>query len=124
MKPASRVHCNIAFGELVVNFPDAHIASTIDTLMPALIDVLRDVPYIDFDRCLSWEGSDMPQPKCIQYTQSRISDWALPDQLVFSTVSALLRISTSHHQYTDAATAAIISFVSQTVVKIKTGNGE
>lgn len=55
-QPASRVHCNIAFGELVVNFPDVHIADAIDTLMPALIDVLRDVPFIDFDRCLSWEG--------------------------------------------------------------------
>ncbi|KAJ7286212.1 hypothetical protein C8J57DRAFT_1496884 [Mycena rebaudengoi] len=72
---ASRVHCNIAFGELVVNFPEVHITNAIDTLMPALIDVLSDVPYIDFDKCLSWE------------------EWALPDQLVFSTVSALLRIS-------------------------------
>ncbi|KAJ7709476.1 hypothetical protein B0H17DRAFT_1155491 [Mycena rosella] len=35
---ASRVHCNIAFGELVVNFPEVHIANAIDTLMPALID--------------------------------------------------------------------------------------
>lgn len=55
-KPASRVHCNIAFGELVVNFPDIQIDNTIDTLIPVLIDVLRDVPYIDFDKCLSWEG--------------------------------------------------------------------
>jgi phosphatidylinositol 4-kinase len=36
----------------------------------------------------------------------------------------LLRISSSHHSYIDAATVAIFSFISQTVVKIKTGSGE
>ncbi|KAJ7940268.1 hypothetical protein B0H13DRAFT_2299305 [Mycena leptocephala] len=101
---ASRVHCNIAFGELVVNFPEVHIANAIDTLMPALIDVLRDVPYIDFDKCLSWE------------------EWALPDQLVFSTVSALLRISSSHDKYSEAATTAIFSLISRIVDKINTTN--
>ncbi|KAJ7112447.1 hypothetical protein C8R43DRAFT_1242817 [Mycena crocata] len=101
---ASRVHCNIAFGELVVNFPEVHIANAIDTLMPALIDVLRDVPYIDFDKCLSWD------------------EWALPDQLVFSTVSALLRISSSHDKYSEAATTAIFSFISRIVEKINTGS--
>ncbi|KAF7338006.1 hypothetical protein MVEN_02024500 [Mycena venus] len=99
---ASRVHCNIAFGELVVNFPEVHIANAIDTLMPALIDVLRDVPYIDFDKCLSWE------------------EWALPDQLVYSTVSALLRISSSHEKYSQAATSAIFSFISRIVDKLNT----
>ncbi|ESK94184.1 phosphatidylinositol 4-kinase [Moniliophthora roreri MCA 2997] len=102
--PASRAHCNIAFGELVVNFPDSHIAKTVDTLMPVLIDVLRDVPYIDFDRSLSWE------------------DWALPDQLVCSTVSALLRISSIHREYRDAATNAIVSFIFDVVEKIKSGD--
>ncbi|KAJ6608572.1 hypothetical protein B0H10DRAFT_524147 [Mycena sp. CBHHK59/15] len=101
---ASRVHCNIAFGELVVNFPEVHVANAIYTLMPALIDVLRDVPYIDFDKCLSWE------------------EWALPDQLVFSTVSALLRISGSHEKYSEAATTAIFSFISRIVDKINTGS--
>ncbi|KAF7311374.1 hypothetical protein MKEN_01039300 [Mycena kentingensis (nom. inval.)] len=101
---ASRVHCNIAFGELVVNFPHVHIDNAIDTLMPALMDVLRDVPYIDFDKCLSWE------------------EWSLPDQLVFSTVSALLRISTSHANYSDAATGAILSFIARIVEEIKTAS--
>ncbi|KAJ7217187.1 hypothetical protein GGX14DRAFT_440647 [Mycena pura] len=99
---ASRVHCNIAFGELVVNFPQVHMSNAIDTLIPALIDVLRDVPYIDFDKCLSWE------------------EWALPDQLVFSTVSALLRISTSHDQYSEATTTAIFSLISRIVEKLNT----
>lgn len=91
--PASRVHCNIAFGELVVNFPDAHISSSTDTLLPVLADVLQDVPYIDFDQCLSWE------------------DWALPDQLVFSTVTALLRISSSHPELSGSAIEAISNFI-------------
>ena len=56
LQPASRVHCNIAFGELVTNFPAAHIDSTIDSIVPVLLDILRDVPHIDFDRSLSWEG--------------------------------------------------------------------
>ncbi|KAG7448129.1 uncharacterized protein BT62DRAFT_930208 [Guyanagaster necrorhizus] len=100
--PASRVHCNIAFGELVFNFPESHISERIGTIMPVLIDVLRDVPYIDFDRCLSWE------------------DWSLPDQLVFSTVSALLRVSGLHPQYSDSATGAIIAFISDIQTKIST----
>ena len=51
------MHCNIAFGELLFNFPEAHISQTIHNILPVLIDVLRDIPYIDFDRCLSWEGA-------------------------------------------------------------------
>ncbi|KAE9409758.1 hypothetical protein BT96DRAFT_962286 [Gymnopus androsaceus JB14] len=102
--PASRVHCNIAFGELVVNFPDSHISENIDTLMPVLIDVLRDVPHIDFDKCLSWE------------------EWALPDQLVYSTVSALLRMASAHPRYSAAPTEAICAFISDVVDNIKTGD--
>ncbi|KAF8163506.1 hypothetical protein B0H34DRAFT_795214 [Crassisporium funariophilum] len=97
---ASRVHCNIAFGQLVIKFPDSHITKSIDTVIPVLIDVLKDIPYIDFDKSLSWE------------------DWALPDQLVFSTISALLRISSDHPKYSERATSAIYSFVSQTIGEI------
>lgn len=53
---ATRLQCNIAFGELVVNFPDARINTSIHTVMMTLIDILRDVPHIDFDRSLSWTG--------------------------------------------------------------------
>lgn len=59
VKSASRVHCNIAFGELVVNFPEAHINEAIDVLMPALLDILNDVPFIDFDKCVSWQGMSL-----------------------------------------------------------------
>ncbi|KAJ6573635.1 hypothetical protein B0H10DRAFT_2348616, partial [Mycena sp. CBHHK59/15] len=121
MQSASRVHCNIAFGELVVNFPEVHVANAIYTLMPALIDVLRDVPYIDFDKCLSWEGESVFSSSCC-LTHISLSEWALPDQLVFSTVSALLRISGSHEKYSEAATTAIFSFISRIVDKINTGS--
>lgn len=55
-KSASRVLCNIAFGDLVVNFPESRIIDDIDILLPALLDILEDVPFIDFDKSLSWQG--------------------------------------------------------------------
>ena len=55
-KSASRVHSNIGFGELAVNIPDAHIESAVFVL----IDILRDVPFIDFDKSLSWTGKKVP----------------------------------------------------------------
>ena len=48
----SRIHCNIGFAELAVNLPDTHVNETV----PVLIDILRDIPYIDFDHCLAWDG--------------------------------------------------------------------
>ncbi|KNZ80366.1 Phosphatidylinositol 4-kinase stt4 [Termitomyces sp. J132] len=100
----SRVHCNIAFGELIVNFPESHINDNINVLMPVLVDILNDVPFIDFDKCLSW------------------LDWSLPDQLVYSTISALLRLSSSHPQYTEKAASAICFFLSETVEQIRTSD--
>ncbi|KAG2144576.1 hypothetical protein DEU56DRAFT_790388 [Suillus clintonianus] len=100
----ARAHCNIAFGELVANFPEEHIAKHVDTLIPVLTDLLRDVPRIDFDRCLSWD------------------EWALPDQLVFSTVSALLRICSAHPDYADSAITSIITFITDIVANLKESN--
>ncbi|KAH7923479.1 hypothetical protein BV22DRAFT_1036261 [Leucogyrophana mollusca] len=97
----ARAQCSIAFGELVVHFPEEHISKQIDTLIPVLVDLLRDAPHIDFDECLSWD------------------EWALPDQLVFSTVSALLRISSTHQDYAEDALGAILTFISETVEKLK-----
>ena len=51
-KPASRVRCNIGFGELAVNLPEALLGSAV----PVLLDILRDIPYFDFDRNLAWDG--------------------------------------------------------------------
>ncbi|KAI0934808.1 hypothetical protein AcW1_006214 [Taiwanofungus camphoratus] len=97
--PNSRVYCNIGFAELAVNLPDVHVDHTV----PVLIDILRDVPYIDFDQCLDWE------------------EWALPDQLVFATVSALLRIVTLHPEYRQVAFGAILKFADSIVDRLRTG---
>ncbi|TFK30200.1 atypical/PIKK/PI4K protein kinase [Coprinopsis marcescibilis] len=97
---ASRVHCNIAFGEFVVNFPTVQLGKSKDRILSALLDILRDVPFIDFDPSLSWH------------------DWALPDQLVFSTVSALLRLSYEDSKRSEQATSAIFDFVNQLVENI------
>ncbi|KAG1741975.1 hypothetical protein EDB19DRAFT_1895006 [Suillus lakei] len=97
----ARAHCNIAFGELVANFPEEHIARHIDTIIPVLTDLLHDVPRVDFDRCLSWD------------------EWALPDQLVFSTISALLRICGAHQEHADRAVTSIIAFVTDIVENLK-----
>jgi hypothetical protein len=51
-------------------------------------------------------------------------DWALPDQLVFSTVSALLRLSSSHLQYAEQATSAISTFIALMVKTIGTSSGK
>lgn len=40
-------------------------------------------------------------------------DWALPDQLVFSTISALLRVSSSYPQYCESTMNAITNFISK-----------
>jgi hypothetical protein len=46
-------------------------------------------------------------------------EWALPDQVVFSTIAALLRISSNHPEYSNRTTSAIYSFVDQTIKKIR-----
>ncbi|EKM55298.1 uncharacterized protein PHACADRAFT_255820 [Phanerochaete carnosa HHB-10118-sp] len=78
--------------------------SLIGETVPVLIEILRDVPCIDFDRCLAWE------------------DWALPDQLVAATVSALLRIASSHAEYRGDVMGAITNFVSQIVSMLCKGD--
>lgn len=50
---AATIQCNIGFAELAVNLSDEHSANTI----PVLIDILKDVPHIDFDSSLAWEGN-------------------------------------------------------------------
>ncbi|EMD38197.1 hypothetical protein CERSUDRAFT_113350 [Gelatoporia subvermispora B] len=95
----SRVQCNIGFAELALNLPDAHVNDT----LPVLVDILRDVAYIDFDRCLTWE------------------EWALPDQLVFATVTALLRVASSHQEYREQATRAIVNFCARVVTQVQSG---
>ncbi|KAF7967324.1 hypothetical protein HWV62_34731, partial [Athelia sp. TMB] len=53
--PISTAHCNIAFGEMVINFPEDHIAQNIGTVVPVLVEMLSSVPLVDFDQSLSWQ---------------------------------------------------------------------
>ncbi|KAL1947994.1 hypothetical protein VTO73DRAFT_13718 [Trametes versicolor] len=98
--PNSRVQCNIGFAELAVNLPHAHVNATV----PVLIEILFDVPYIDFDRCLSWD------------------EWAMPDQLVSTTVTALLRIASAHPEHRRDAFNAIVKLVAEIVKRFRTAN--
>lgn len=47
------------------------------------------------------------------------TEWALPDQLVSTTVTALLRIASLHPQYRSAATSAILDFASKIIDQLK-----
>lgn len=49
-------------------------------------------------------------------------EWALPDQLVFATVSALLRIAGKHPEHRESAICAIIHFVCRIVSMLKLSN--
>ncbi|KAF9227759.1 hypothetical protein BS17DRAFT_726240 [Gyrodon lividus] len=100
----ARAQRNIAFGDLVVNFPEGHIHNQLDTLISALVDSLRDAPQLDYDQCLSWD------------------EWALPDQFVYSTVSALLRICSTHEDRVDRAINAVLCFIAQVVERLKTAS--
>ncbi|KZP21149.1 hypothetical protein FIBSPDRAFT_788486 [Athelia psychrophila] len=102
--PASTAHCNIAFGEMVINFPKDHIENNIQTVIPVLVEMLGSVPVVNFDQCLSWQ------------------DWALPDQLVFSTVSALLRITSVHTEHSETAVNAILAFIVKVTENLQTAN--
>jgi phosphatidylinositol 4-kinase A len=51
-------------------------------------------------------------------------DWALSDQLVFATVSSLLRLATIHADYSDAILNAVLTFSSNIVSKLQGTNRE
>ena len=112
------MHCNIGFAELAVNMPNP----LLDETVPVLIDILRDVPYIDFDRCLAWDGTNIQMTVSGWQAHEYALEWALPDQLVSATVSALLRIASSHSQHRESATGAIANFVQEIVLMLTKGD--
>ncbi|KAK2466763.1 hypothetical protein APHAL10511_001021 [Amanita phalloides] len=100
---SSGVRCNAAFSDMVLNAPISYLELHIDTLLPILTEMLTDIYRMDFERCIFW------------------TEWALPDQFIFYTVSAILRLTTSSHQrYSDQAVGAILAFIVQTVKNVKT----
>ncbi|KIJ56890.1 hypothetical protein M422DRAFT_238481 [Sphaerobolus stellatus SS14] len=96
----SRIFCNIGFAELAPNIPETHVTSAVS----GLIEILHDVPYIDFDRTLSW------------------TDWAWSDQLTFATVSSLLRLAVAHPGERPNIMKSIFNFASITVSQLKDGD--
>ncbi|KAI9571413.1 hypothetical protein HD554DRAFT_2187155 [Boletus coccyginus] len=96
----ARAHCNIAFGEMVVNLPESHVRDEVDTLITVLVGVLDDAPHIDYDQPLSWD------------------EWALPDQLVYWTVSAILRVCSTHPDRVGHAVNTILRFITQVAQKL------
>ena len=56
---------------------------------------------------------------CILEADIRL-DWALPDQLVCSTVSALLYITATRGKHSETAMNTIFKFIGEVVKKIKT----
>lgn len=52
VQPASRINCNIAFGQFALSALESHVESTVTVL----IGILRDVPHIDYERSLAWSG--------------------------------------------------------------------
>lgn len=48
-----------------------------------------------------------------------ITDWALPDQLAFSTVAALLRIAGMYPEHRSAIMSSILSFSVQIVKQLE-----
>ena len=83
--------------------------------------MLGGVPNIDFDQCLSWQGRSILSHAWNDYMTIAL-DWALPDQLVFSTVSALLRLTSTHTDYAEAAATAVFKFIAEIVEKITTAS--
>jgi phosphatidylinositol 4-kinase len=119
LQPASRVQCNIAFGDMVKYSPLSYVKESIETLFPTLLEVLNDIPHVDFDPSLSWRGEFLAF--CIvAITDLVTSDWALPDQLVYSIVSALLQVCNRLPAYRERAVDAICSYLSRTVEEIDT----
>ncbi|KAF8759029.1 PI3 PI4-kinase family [Rhizoctonia solani] len=71
--------------------------SHVESTLTVLIGILRDVPHIDYERSLAW------------------SDWSLPDELVFVTVCALLRLASLHPSHRANVMAAIVTFAEESV---------
>lgn len=120
LKASSTVHCNIAFGDMLLNAPVAYLELHIDDLLPILIDMLSDIPRTDFERRLSWTGRFAYLTSEMLRLMFHFSEWAASDQLVFSIVSAALRITSSQPRYGDQTVRAIVTFINEMVKNVKT----
>ncbi len=53
-----------------------------------------------------------------------LQEWAMPDQLVSTTVTALLKIASSHPEHRGGAFRAIVALVTEIVERFKTADRE
>lgn len=58
------------------------------------------------------------------YSDPPFIEWALPDQLVCSTVSAILRVCSPHPDRVDHAVDTILQFISRVVQKLPMASRE
>ncbi|KAL5511303.1 STT4 [Sanghuangporus vaninii] len=94
----SKVSCHVGFAQLATNLPTSQIDSTV----PVLLEILREIPIMDFDRTLLWHK------------------WALPDQIVSATVCTLLRLASSFPRHRSSVTSSILEFSSIIIEQLKT----
>jgi hypothetical protein len=111
----SRVQCHIAFGELAQHLPPGHLESAI----PVLLDMLRDIPFIDFDPSLSWSGAYIRPESYGDTSETCFIEWALSDQLVYSTVTALLRLADRSPVDRSKIIAAVLKLASEIVSQVQ-----
>lgn len=97
---SSRVRCHIGFAELAASLRGAQVVTTV----PILVQILQDVFRIEFDQSFSWD------------------EWALPDQLVYSVVTSLLRIASGDPQFRTTVFEAIINFCQSVVEHLEKGS--
>lgn len=90
--------------------------------VPVLLDILRDIPYIDFDHDLTWDGASF-LPLEENEALIGVLDWSLPDQLAYSTISALLHLANNHQEHRASIIEAILNFTSIVVLHLKKDNG-
>lgn len=99
-------------------------ASQIDNAIPVLLDILRDIPTMDFDPTLLWHSTYIHNvPGKVRIMSTRL-EWALPDQLVSATVSSLLRLASSFPQYRPPVTSSILEFSSTIIEQLKSEHRE
>ena len=107
-----------------MNLPERLVRNEIDTLTTVLFDILDDAPHIDYDQSLSWDGEYISLRFFSPFLIPSLIEWALPDQLVYSTVSAILSIYSIYPDRVDQAVDAILRFITQVVQKLASASRE
>ena len=103
---------------MTMSLPQSHV----DDTFPILLNILNDIPDMDFDETLMWDSMSLFHT--YMNHSNLYKGWALPDQLTFYSVSSLLKIASLYPHLRLDATAAIIEFTSRTISQLATASGE